>query len=199
MRTMWRNHGKPEIPYTLDDARRALATASGDSAWAWDFWKRYVAGHELPDYPKLLAGAGVLVRSAQPGAAWIGDVQFRPAGPQGGGRQGAAGQPVAPLTIGSGTLVGSPIYDAGLDRGDRIVALDGREVTTEADFRAAIAAHRPGDKVAIAFEGRAGRRDATLTVAENPALQVVTFEDAGMTPTDQQLAFRAKWLSTRQQ
>jgi predicted metalloprotease with PDZ domain len=190
MRTMWKNHGKPEIPYTLDDARRALATASGDSAWAWDFWKRYVAGHELPDYPKLLENAGILVRKAQAGTAWIGDFQFRPMLPN---------QSVAPLTINSTVLVGSPIYDAGLERGDRIIAVDGKELTVEADFRAAIAAHKPGDKMNVVFESRAGRREALLTVAENPALQVVAFEDAGLNPTDQQLAFRAKWLSTRQQ
>jgi predicted metalloprotease with PDZ domain len=190
MRVMWKNHGKPEIPYTLDDARRALATASGDSAWAWDFWKRYIAGHELPDYPALLANAGILVRKAQPGAAWIGDYQIRPAQPN---------QPGAPLTINSSVLVGSPLYDAGLDRGDRIIALDGKDMGSEAEFRAAIAAHKPGDKITISFEGRAGRRDAAVTIAENPAVQVVTFEDAGLNPTDQQLAFRAKWLSTRQQ
>jgi predicted metalloprotease with PDZ domain len=190
MRVMWKNHGKPEIPYTLNDARRALATASGDSAWAWDFWKRFIAGHELPDYPALLANAGILVRKAQAGAAWIGDYQIRPAQPN---------QTGAPITINSNVLVGSPLYDAGLDRGDRIIALDGKDVGSEAEFRAAIAAHKPGDKVNIAFEGRAGRREALVTVAENPALQVVTFEDAGLTPTDQQLAFRAKWLATRQQ
>jgi predicted metalloprotease with PDZ domain len=204
MRTMWRNHGKPEIPYTLDDARRALATASGDSAWAWDFWKHYIAGHELPDYPGLLANAGIAVRKAQPGTAWIGDYQFRPpvsnpgAAP-GGGRQGFANQTVAPLTINSNVLIGSPLYDAGLERGDRIIGVDGKEFSAEADFRGAIAAHKPGDKVIIAFEGRAGRREVGMTLAENPALQVVAFEDAGMNPTDQQLAFRAKWLSTRQQ
>ena len=201
MRTMWKNHGKPEVPYTLDDARRALATASGDSAWAWDFWKRYVAGHELPDYPGLLANAGILVRKAQPGSPWIGDYQFRPLLPpqaagQGGGR--GAAQIVAPLTINSNVLVGSPLYDAGLERGDRIIGLDGKELTAETDFRAAIAAHKPGDKVTIAFEGRAGRRDASMTIIENPALNVAAFEDVGMNATDDQLKFRAKWLSTRQ-
>jgi predicted metalloprotease with PDZ domain len=189
MRTMWKNHGKPEIPYTLDDARRALATASGDSAWAWGFWSRYIAGHDLPDYPALLANAGLTVRKSQPGVGWIGDYQFRPL---------STNQNVLPLTINSPTLIGSPLYDAGLDRGDRIVALDGKEMNAEADFRAAIAAHKPGDHVTIAFEGRAGRRDAAVTIAENPAVQVLTFEDAGLNPSDQQLAFRATWLSTRQ-
>ncbi len=195
MRTMWKNHGKPEIPYTLDDARRALATASGDSAWAWDFWKRYIVGHDLPDYPTLLANAGLAVRKAQPGAPWIGDA----IGGGGGGRQGASNPNVAPLTITGQVLIGTPLYDAGLERGDHITALNGKPLASDADLRAAIAAHNPGDKVTIAFEGRAGHREASMTVAENPALQVVAFEDAGMTPTDQQLAFRAKWLSTRQQ
>jgi predicted metalloprotease with PDZ domain len=192
MRTMWKNYGKPQIPYTLDDARRALATASGDSAWAWDFWKHYIAGRELPDYPKLLANAGLLVRKAQARAPWIGDALG------GGGRRGAASPTAAPLTITSPTLIGTPLYDAGLDRGDRITALDGKTLTTDAELRAAVAAHKPGDKVTIAFDNRAGHREATMTIEENPALQVVTFEEAGMTPTEQQLVFRAKWLSTRQ-
>jgi len=193
MRTMWKNHGKPEIPYTLDDARRALATASGDSAWAWEFWKRYIAGHELPDYPKLLANAGILVRKAQAGTPWIGEYQA------GGGRGGAQNAVIPALTVTAPILIGTPLYDAGLDRGDHITSLDGRAVATDAEFRAAIAAHKPGDKVMIGYDNRAGHRDASMTIEENPALQVVTFEDAGMTPTDQQLAFRAKWLSTRQQ
>jgi predicted metalloprotease with PDZ domain len=193
MRTMWKNHGKPEIPYTLDDARRALAAASGDSVWAWDFWKHYIAGHELPDYPKLLANAGLLVRKAQAGVPWIGDALGG-----GGGRQGAANANAVPLTIAGQVLIGTPLYDAGLEHGDRITALDGKALASDADFRAAIAARKPGDKVTIGYEGRAGHRDATMTIAENPAVQVVTFEDAGMSPTDQQLAFRAKWLSTRQ-
>jgi predicted metalloprotease with PDZ domain len=202
MRTMWKNHGKPEIPYTLNDARHALVVASGDSVWASDFWKRYVAGHELPDYPALLANAGIAVKKAQPGVAWIGDYQFRPIPPAGaaqGGGRGGANQIVPPLTINSSVLVGTPIYDAGLERGDRIIALDGKEFTAENDFRAAINAHKPGDKVTISYEGRAGRRDGSLTIGESPALQVIGFEEAGMDATDAQLAFRAKWLSTRQQ
>ena len=193
MRTMWKNHGKPEIPYTLDDARRALATASGDSAWAWDFWKRYVAGHDLPDYTKLLANAGVLVRKAQPGAPWIGEYQA------GGGRGGAQNAVIPALTVTAPVLIGTPLYAAGLDRGDHITSLDGKPLTSDADFRAAIAAHKPGDRVTIGYDNRAGHREMPMTIEENPALQVMTFEDAGMDPTDQQLAFRAKWLSTRQQ
>jgi len=184
MRVMWARHGKPEVPYTLDDARRALAIASGDSAWALDFWGKYVAGHELPEYSPLLERAGLLLRKAQPGAPWIGDVAYTVTGSQ--------------VTIGSPTLEGSPLYSAGLERGDRIVSLDGKEVATAADISAAVAARKPRDRIAVAFEGRAGRREVAIVVAENPRVEVLLFEDAGRTPTPEQLAFRSRWLGSKQ-
>jgi predicted metalloprotease with PDZ domain len=183
-RQMWLRHGKPEIPYTLDDARKALVIASGDSAFAYEFWKRYVQSNELPDYPKLLEQAGMLVRKPQAGSPWIGDMRY----------DVQSGKVVTQ----QGTLVGSPLYDAGIDIHDRIISLDGKPVASAADIAAAVASKKPGDKVTIAYEGRAGRKESTITVAENPRVEVVLFEDAGRTPTAEQLAFRAQWLSTKQ-
>lgn len=184
MRAMWERHGKPEVPYTLDDVRRALISVSGDSAFATDFFKRYMTGQELPDYTGLFARAGMLVRKTQPGGPWIGEVRFAATN----GR----------LAIAAPTLIGSPVYAAGLDRGDRMVSLDGKDVTDELDVRAAVSSHAPGDRLPVVFEGRAGRREATITVAENPRVEVVLFEEAGRTPTAEQLAFRSRWLGSRQ-
>lgn len=184
MRTMWLRHGKPEVPYTLDDARKALAIASGDSAFANDFWKRYVTSNGLPDYPNLLEHAGMVVRKVQPGAPWIGDTQYIV----------QSGK----LLLNSPVLVGSPLYDAGLDIRDRIVSIDGADMAAPTDVTGAVAARKPGDRLALVFEGRVGRKEVTLTVAENPRVEVVLFEDAGRTPSAEQLAFRMKWLSTRQ-
>jgi predicted metalloprotease with PDZ domain len=198
MRAMWTRHGKPEVAYTLDDARRALAIASGDSAWAFDFWKKYVVGSELPDYGPLLERAGLVLRKAQAGAPWIGNVQYSSNTPPsfvGGVMQPASGPAT---TINSGVLVGTPLYEAGLERGDRFVSIDGKDVTSGAEINSTVTAHKPGDKLAIVFEGRAGRRETTITVAENPRVEVVTFEDAGRTPTAAQLAFRQKWTSSKQ-
>ena len=79
MRAMWRAHGKPggaqpglvAKPYTTKDARDRLAEIS-DRAFADDFFDRYVEGREVPDYAKLLAPAGILVRKRSPGAAYTG-------------------------------------------------------------------------------------------------------------------------------
>lgn len=184
MRALWTRHGKPEIAYTLDDARRALAVAAGDSAWAFEFWKQYVTGNALPDYGPLLERAGLLLRRSQPGGPWIGAVQFVMTGAQ--------------VTVGGPAAVGTPAYEAGLERGDRIISVDGRDVASAADVTAAVAAHKPGDAMSVTFEGRAGKRDATIIVRENPGFEVVLVEDAGRTPSAEQLTFRARWLTSRQ-
>lgn len=72
MREMWVRYGKPggaregyvDRPYTIADAESALAAVSGDPAFARDFFARYIQGHELADYRRLLMAAGLLVRSA---------------------------------------------------------------------------------------------------------------------------------------
>lgn len=196
MRTMWLNHGKPEIPYSMHDARHALITTSGDSAWAVDFWTRYVEGHELPNYAPLLEPAGILVQKSSPGQPWIGGFIG------GGGRVGRGGAPPAaapndpPARVASAPA-GSPLYQAGLDAGDVITSVDGKLIRTAAEFATAVAGHKPGDKMSVAYTNLAGQRTSTITIAENPQLQAVLVEDAGRTPSAEQLAFRAKWLAPK--
>jgi predicted metalloprotease with PDZ domain len=203
MRTMWRDYGKPEIPYSMHDARHALITTSGDSAWAVDFWKRYVEGHELPDYAALLDRAGIIVRKADAGQPWIGGALG--AAPAFGGRggRGARGgapeaNPTAPAVV-INAPANSPLYVAGLDAADTITSVDGKPVTTAAEVAAAVAAHKPGDKMAVEYTGLAGPGTATIVIAENPRLEAVTYEDAGRTPSAEQLAFRANWLGPKSQ
>jgi predicted metalloprotease with PDZ domain len=185
MRELWLTRGKPEIAYTLADAKAALGKVSGDTKWASDFWTRYVEGHELPDYAPLLERAGLLLRKSQSGRPWIGSIRLTSA-------QGASR-----FTVGSNVLVGSPAYDAGLEAGDAVVSVNGKTVAATGDLDAAVSASKPGDKIAVTIDGRAGRRDLTITVAENPAVEVVLFEQAGRTPSAEQLAFRKNWISSK--
>jgi predicted metalloprotease with PDZ domain len=75
MREMWRRHGRPggaregyvDRPYTSADAEATLAAVSGDSAFAREFFARYIQGRELADYRRLLTPAGFLVRTASRG------------------------------------------------------------------------------------------------------------------------------------
>jgi S1-C subfamily serine protease len=120
-------------------------------------------------------------------------------GRAGGGRGGAATTAPAddnPARVASAPG-GTPLYQAGLDAGDLITAADGKEIKTGGDFSAMVASHKPGDKVSVTFTDQAGDHTTSLTIAENPALQTVSFEDAGRTPSADQLAFRNKWVEPK--
>ncbi|MBI3265126.1 MAG: M61 family metallopeptidase [Acidobacteria bacterium] len=191
MRAMWLKHGRPgvrvpgyvETPYTLQDVRTRLAEVSGDAAFANEFANRYIEGREVVDYGRLLARAGMVLRRRDPGRAWMGNVQFN-YGP-GGARVNAA--------VPSGT----PAYQAGLDRDDMITSLDGAPVETAQALANVLARHKPGDSIAVVYTRRRAPVAATITLAEDPSLEVALAETAGRPLSDAERAFRDAWLGTR--
>ncbi len=191
MREMWRRFGKAQTPalapvkaYTVADAEAVLADVTKDTAFAEQFFARYVVGSELPDYPALLARAGFLVRRAAEGRAWMGDTPL----------SAFEGE----VVVAGPAQIGSPMHEVGLSAGDRILTIDGKTVATQADVRAALEARKPGDQVRVTWRARAGEKSAAMTLRANPRVEVVAFEEAGMTPTAAQLAFRSAWVGSKQ-
>jgi predicted metalloprotease with PDZ domain len=189
MRAMWRAHGKPGgsapglvgRPYSVDDVRDRLAEASGDRAFADEFVTRYIRGREVPPYATLLARAGVALLKRNAGRAWIGNVSF----------DGARISALVPW--------GSPAYLAGLEQDDLVTAVDGKSVADAEQIRDAIAAHKPGDTITVAFTRRGGPATATIALAEDPALMAVAAETAaGGVVRPEEKAFRDAWLGSRQ-
>jgi predicted metalloprotease with PDZ domain len=189
MRAMWRDFGKPggaregyvDRPYSIRDAESTLAAVSGDAAFARDFFAKYIQGHEVADYSRLLARAGFAVRPRQPGRAWLGDIRLD-------SRRGArlAGL-VAPTW---------PIYAAGIDQDDELQQVDGQRIAGEADLQAALLRRKPGDSVPIGFVDRTGvRKTRTITLTADPHVDVVPLETSAM--TDAQKRFRENWLGQK--
>jgi predicted metalloprotease with PDZ domain len=190
MRAMWRKYGKPggaregyvDRPYTIDDAEATLAEVSGDGAFARDFFARYIRGHEVADYTRLLARAGFIVRKRNAGRAWLGDLRLESRG-----------------SIRVATLIAPtwPIYAAGIEQDDELREIDGQHVGSDGDVAAAVARHKPGDSIPIVFTDRTGSsRTARVTLAEDPHVDVVPAEQGG-TLTPAQRAFRDRWLGAK--
>jgi predicted metalloprotease with PDZ domain len=188
MRAMWRKYGKPGgpapglvgHPYSLTDIRDTLAEVSGDRAFAGDFFTHYMTGRDVVDYARLLQRAGVVFRKRSAGRAWMGGVR----GSLDGGTR--LDDLVPP---------GSPAYEAGLEHGDQITAIDGRAVASWSQVLGAIASHKPGDTVSVDFKRRSGAAaSGTMTLKEDPSMMAALVEDAGGMPTAEQKAFRAAWL-----
>src|SRR6185436_141353 len=118
MQAMWRKYGKPggsregyvDHPYTIADAEATLAAVSGDRAFARDFFARYIQGHEVADYRRLLLRAGFTMRKRNPGRAWLGDLRLT-------SREGWRVAALVPPTW--------PIYAAGLDEDDELQQIAG--------------------------------------------------------------------------
>ena len=183
MRAMWVKFGKTGKPYTLDDVRMTLGEVTRDPGFANEYFRRYIAGQEVPDYAELFASVGFLFRRARPGAAWLGDTELTTT---------AGG-----VTVSGATLVGQPMYAAGLDRGDIMTALDGRPVATSFSVDSVLLAHRPGDTIAIAYQSHGEALTERMVLQENPRMELVPAESAGVAITPGVLDNRRRWLASR--
>ncbi|MCR5870133.1 PDZ domain-containing protein [Sphingomonas sp. J344] len=189
MRHLWKRHGEaqrnfaPVKPYTTADLEAGLAELTRDPGFAKRFFDAHIRSSDLPDFAPLLAQAGLVLRPADANKAWIGAANIT-----GGGDD--------PVRLGEIPVPGSPLYAAGLDRGDTIVAVDGKPIASLADWRAALSAMKPGQPMAIAYATRTGPGSATITPVADPKLTIVTLEKAGGSPSAAQLAFRRAWLGT---
>ncbi len=182
MRAHWQEHPDIDKPYTAGDLERSLATAT-NATFAREIFARYIDGHEFLDYEKLLAQAGLALRKIAPGEVWFGAprVNF----------------PGRAMVITGPTLKGSPAYAAGIDRGDRIVAVDGKEIKDEREWERILRSYKPGDQARLQVEGRSGRRNVGVTWKEAPNVQVVPFESVKLPVTPEIKAFRQAWLGSK--
>ena len=147
-------------PYTMQDLRNVLADVSGDRAFADDFFDRFVQGREVVDYAPLLARAGLILRKRSPGRPWIGELSF----------DFSNGTP----RIAVPTMEDTPVYIAGLDRDDELLSFDGVAVTGPSRLEEAVQRRRPGDTVRLSIRRRGVAQELTLTVGEDPRLQLRT-------------------------
>ena len=190
MRAMWRDYGKPggsrpgyvDRPYTLADVEARLAEITRSPDFARDFFQKYIDGHEVADYAPLLDASGFVLRRVRPGRAWIGALTYEP------GHHG--------VQVDSATGPDTPAYAAGIDRGDEITQFGGRDVSSESQILTVLQAHRPGETLPIVISDRAGaRRSTTISLVEDPSIEVVPVEQTGRRLSAAQEAFRRRWLA----
>jgi predicted metalloprotease with PDZ domain len=166
----------------LDDYMRAVWRTHGVTERPYTL-NDLEHGRHAPEFETLLSHAGFLLRPKYSGRATFGwaELTF--------GDRGAE--------VVSATQVRTPLYEAGVDRHDVILALDGHDIRSQDDLSLVLRAHRPGDLIEIEYEQRGRQVRSTLRLMENRWLEVVPFEDAGRTLTPEMRAFREAWLGSK--
>ena len=139
-----------------------------------------MSGQDLPDYEELLSNAGLLIKKTKEGNASVGPVELEFVGHD--------------AMVTNNTIVGSPIYKAGIDRGDQIVAIGRLEIGSQEQWDAALERYDPGMTVTIRFRQREVEKEAQLTLVEDNQISVVKFEDEDEPLRKSMQRFRDQWL-----
>jgi S1-C subfamily serine protease len=144
-------------------------------------------GAENPESGAPAGGIGFAIPSDR--VRFVADqlIKYGHVANSGQGFLGIQGQNVTPdlatafkLPVQSGVLIAgfandaagvSPAAKAGLLRGDIVVAINGKQVATEADLAAALLTQTPGTQMTITVQRGAKQQSAKVTLGERPAKQ----------------------------
>lgn len=182
MQAMWKRFGKTEIPYTLSSMEATLASVT-DGAFAQTFFSKYIKGHEPIDYAKLLVLAGYDLVNSQAGNATM-ELNLQP------NAQGRM------MVLGNASK-GTPGYLAGLDTGDEIVQLDGREIKSANELSQWLQSKKPGDEVSVSYFHRNQPRKTTLMLSEKVTESLVPFENSNKPVTSVMQKTRNTWFNSK--
>lgn len=184
MRAMWERYGKTGQPYNMDDLQNTLGNVTGNPDFARRFFDKYVRGHQVLPYDKLLAQAGMALVPAHPHQAFLGYGQRILAFSSEG------------ATLQSNSIIGTPLYKTGLDHRDLILAIDGTTPDSPQTWYQIIKNHDPGDVVTIRYRSRGKVYEKDITFTEDPDLRVELFENLGRQLTAGMKQFRKDWLGS---
>lgn len=179
MRQVWQTYGKPEIPYTLGDLEDQLATYTDDNAFAANFFQQHVRGKELPNMQELLSRVGIDLRQQAPEAASLGMAQWKEEDEQ--------------LVLASYAFKGSPLYEAGLEKGDVLLRVDGQEVAAQADLDSLLADKQPGEELKLQFSRFNKKREVSTLLTALPG-HVTALQEK---PSKKAARWRAAWLGSK--
>ncbi|KOO57616.1 hypothetical protein WH43_14060 [Rheinheimera sp. KL1] len=179
MRKLWQEYGKVGRPYTEQDLQQALAELTANPDFAKNFFNHYVNGQQLPDFEALFATMGLELAAAKPTQAFLTAATLV--------EQDKA------LKVGSNTLIGTPLYQAGVDKGDVLLTLGRYKLSSKAQWDKALARHQVGESAELSFRSRGKTYTTQVTFSADPSWVLTENKEA----TTAQLARRALWLKAQ--
>ncbi|PHI19352.1 hypothetical protein CEQ90_13425 [Lewinellaceae bacterium SD302] len=157
MRLVWQRHGKPEIPYHINDLETALGDLIEDSEWAAEWFQRHVYGSELMPLDELFEPMNVEVSFERPDTVTFPNLRLRAEDTETGGVK--VTNKVAELDA---------LYAAGVDRNSIITELNGQKIATRDDWDAAVAELEVGKTYSIGFTQLGQEQRGEFEAKESP-------------------------------
>ncbi|MDC6404466.1 MULTISPECIES: M61 family metallopeptidase [Maribacter] len=176
MKLVWNKYGKTQTQYTIEDLQNTLNEYAGKE-FGEAFFGSYIYKSEMPDYESLFDRVGVDL-TTNPNIPYLG-ISARLNGDGNG-------------EITTNPKMGSPAYEAGLDKGDVIMAINGEKFPDGMQFDAFISQFKPEDVLKVDFERFGLPKSTNVTLRPSSMYTIVAKEDEAL--TKKQSNARKEWL-----
>ncbi len=153
MKHVWNTQGRDEIPYSVRDLQARLSEYAGER-FANEFFSKYIFKSEMPDYKTLFKKMGVTFENPNPNAPTL-NAFIR--------INNGVGQ------LAQNAIVGSPLYEAGIEREDQIISINGTKLSDVKNVNEIVSKLKPGAKIPVEINrwGQAMTKTVTLQASKN--------------------------------
>lgn len=152
MKLVWLLFGKSETPYSLDDLEQLLGELTKDQSFAHNFFKKQIYGTDLPDFEKLFEEFGIKMSLRNPNSPYFNNPRIDKG------------------IIKSSLIRGTALYDAGVEKGDRIISVNGFDIETTSDLNRVINRMEVGKIYNITYEQLGQRIESSFLTRQDPRI-----------------------------
>lgn len=172
MTLVWNTYGKTETYYTIADLQQTLKAYAG-ADFGDAFFNNYIYKSGMPDFEALFKTVGVQLQQNTD--------------------QPAFGLRLKNQVITSNTMVGSGAYAAGLEKGDKLLKIDGVEINETSDLNKILGTVKPNQTVDVVYERFGKQRTVKLTLDADTSYTISSLDDL----SEAAKANRDAWLGAK--
>ena len=176
MALVWETYGETQTPYRVEDLEAVLGKYAGKD-FANDFFNKFIYNSKMPDYEKLFKNVGLKITTDSTLTYFGASLRDSEEG----------------LLINSNPQIGSPAYEAGLTKGDKIISLNSAEIKDRKAFEEKLKTFKPGDTVQISVSRFGKKLDKEIILQADPTYTISVDEAASA----QAKKAREEWLSAK--
>ena len=176
MKSVWKTYGKNEKPYTIDNLNKALNTYAG-KLFGDNFFSNYIYKSAMPNYEPLFKKVGIVLKQDS--------------------KNVFLGVSTSNGVVRNNAQIGSPAYKAGINSGDKIIAIDNYVVSDRNSVNSILNNYKIGDKVTIQYSRYNVLKKVKITLIKDPRYTIISFEKAGKEVSPEVLKNRKDWLDKK--
>lgn len=156
MKLVWNTYGKVEDYYTIEDLHNTLKDYAG-TEFGDAFFNNYIYKSEMPDYGRLFKTVGISLTTNDERVSF--------------------GAFVRNQDIVANVTIGSSAYEAGLEKGDKLLKIGDTTLSNDSNINDVISHYKPSDTVTVVYERFGVQRETQLAFKADPTYSISLSEE----------------------